>query len=314
MIGEQTPDRLSVVVCAFSEQRWDALGEAVGSLRRQSPAPDQILLVVDHNDALLARVQQEFPSVTAVPNRGRRGLSSARNTGIAHATGDIVAFLDDDATAEPGWAAAVLDACRDPAVAGVGGPVLPRWERPPPAWLASELLWVVGCSYRGQHVVRGPIRNPIGANMAFRRTVLARVGGFTDELARTSGSRLVSCDETEYAIRVRQAISGAQIVSVPGMCAHHLVRADRTTWRYFRARCFGEGYAKALVARSVGVRDGLASERSYTLRTLPTGIVDGVRDATRGDRDGLRRSGAILAALAVTGAGYVSGRLAHRSA
>ena len=93
----------------------------------------------------------------------------------------------------------------------------------------------------------------------------------------------------------------------PGARVAHAVPADRATWGYFRARCFAEGLSKARVAALAGSRDGLASERAYTLRTLPAGVGRGLADAARGDRFGLTRAAAIVGGLAVTTAGYVVG-------
>ena len=117
--------RCSVVVCAYTEKRWDDLVAAVGSLRAQTMAPDEVIVVVDHNPELLARVAAELPQVTSVGNPERRGLSGARNAGLAVATGDIVAFLDDDATAEPHWLALLVEGYQNPAVVGVGGSANP---------------------------------------------------------------------------------------------------------------------------------------------------------------------------------------------
>ena len=119
--------RCSVVVCAYTEKRWDDLVAAVGSLQAQTMAPHEVIVVVDHNPELLARVAAELPQVTSVENPGRRGLSGARNAGLAVATGDIVAFLDDDAAAEPDWLALLVEGYENPAVVGVGGSAEPEW-------------------------------------------------------------------------------------------------------------------------------------------------------------------------------------------
>ena len=199
--------RVSVVVCAWTERRWRPLEEAVGGLLSQTRPADQVVLVVDHNAALLERARRRFPGVRVISNEERRGLSGARNTGIRHSDGDIVAFLDDDATPHRDWLEHLLAPYRDAAVAGTGGAVLPRWEEREPAWLPPELNWIVGCTYRGLPEHEAPVRNPIGANMSFRRPLFERVGGFAHELARTGGTALVSCDETELSIRIRHACS-----------------------------------------------------------------------------------------------------------
>jgi GT2 family glycosyltransferase len=300
------PPRASVVLCAYTERRWEALVEAVASARAQDPAPHEIVVVIDHNQALLDNAIRELPAeVRIVANEEGRGLSGARNTGVRHASGDIVAFLDDDARAHPGWLETLTRAFDDPSVIGVGGAALPNWESEAPAWIPAEFLWVVGCSYRGLPAEPTEIRNPIGANMAFRRPVLELVGGFTGGIGRV-GRTPLGCEETELSIRARAA-TGGRIVQLPDAKVDHRVTSDRTAWSYFRRRCWAEGLSKAIVSRKVGSDDALSSERDYVMRTLPSGVWRGVADASRGDRAGLARAGAIVGGLAITTAGYARG-------
>ena len=87
---------------------------------------------------------------------------------------------------------------------------------------------------------------------------------------------------------------------------------ERAGWSYFRARCWSEGLSKALVARSVGRGDGLASERRYVTTVLPQAVARGVADALAGDAGGLARAGSILAGVSITTAGYATGTLRGR--
>ncbi len=88
---------------------------------------------------------------------------------------------------------------------------------------------------------------------------------------------------------------------VPEARVRHLVPEGRTTWRYFRSRCWSEGLSKAVMTGRVGSDDGLASERAYVTKTLPSGVAHGVADALRGRPEGLRRAGAIIAGLGAHG-------------
>jgi GT2 family glycosyltransferase len=308
-VGADTPSRVSVITCAYTDQRWDALVDAVASAHAQDPAPHEVVVVIDHNDDLLVRARHDLAGARVVANEESRGLSGARNTGVRHATGEIIAFLDDDARARPGWLQALTRAFADLGVIGTGGVAHPVWEADTPAWIPAEFLWVVGCSYRGLPPTSAEIRNPIGANMAFRRSVLVGVGGFTDGIGRV-GRTPLGCEETEFSIRARVA-TGGRIVQMPDAEVEHRVTADRTRWRYFRRRCWAEGLSKALVARSVGSDAALERERSYVMRTLPTGVVRGLADACRGDRSGAARSAAIVAGLAITVTGYLVGLLSR---
>jgi GT2 family glycosyltransferase len=305
---QASPLTLSVVICAYTLERWDDIAAAVQSLRQQTRRPEQLLLVSDHNDELLDRARAAFPDVTCLLNAGAQGLSDARNTGVEAATGDVVAFLDDDAAAEPDWAERLVDAFENDDVIGVGGAVTPAWRAPRPRWFPDEFLWVVGCSYTGLPTTRAQIRNPIGANMAFRRTVVTAAGGFDPGMGRL-GKDGAGCEETEFSIRAHRLHEGSRILLEPTAGCRHNVPADRVTRSYFRRRCQGEGRSKALVGQLAGTTSALESERTYVRETLPRGVLTGLRDVLHGDLSGADRIRMIIEGTALTGAGYLVMRL-----
>jgi hypothetical protein len=95
----------------------------------------------------------------------------------------------------------------------------------------------------------------------------------------------------------------------PDALIWHRTPASRANWTYFVARCYSEGLSKAKVTGFVGSRDGLSSERSYTLRVLPLGFARAMgRAVGRGDRSGFARAAAILLGLACTTGGYLAGK------
>jgi GT2 family glycosyltransferase len=304
----------SVIVCAYSDERWDDLRAAIASLERQTCLPDQIIVVVDHNPDLLERVCAQFSHVIAEGNRFERGLSGSRNTGIELARGDVIAFMDDDAVASSDWLERLAGSFGLPDVMGAGGSIIPRWDNGRPRWFPDEFDWVVGCTYRGMPQKTSPVRNLIGCNMALRREVFEKVGGFQAHMGRI-GKLPVGCEETELCIRAQQQWPDARMIYDPAATVSHRVRAERATWRYFRLRCFSEGISKLHVSREVGRGDGLASERVHALRTLPLGALRDIGDAClHFDVAGLARAGVIAAGLAITAAGYVSALLSKRVA
>lgn len=310
----QAAPAVSVIICAYTEERWDALAAAVASARAQTAPPLELIVVADHNAALLDRARAAFAGATVIANAGPRGLSGARNSGVAVARGAVVAFLDDDAVAEPDWLARLGDGYADPRVLGVGGTIAPRWAGAAPAWFPAEFGWVVGCSYRGQPTADAPVRNLIGANMSVRRAVFAAVGDFSTALGRV-GTLPVGCEETELCIRARQHWPTRHFLHAPRARVAHLVPAARARWGYFRSRCWSEGVSKARMARLVGTDDGLSSEWAYTLGTLPRGVARGLGDGLlRRDPAGFARAGAIVAGLALTTAGYLITTLRDRAA
>jgi len=305
---------LSVIICTYTEARWDDLVDAVSSALRQRQPPREVVVVVDHNPALFTRVRRDLRDVVAIENVEERGLSGGRNSGVRVARGDVVAFLDDDAVAAPDWSEMLLQHYSDARVYGVGGAIEPMWPGARPGWFPAEFDWVVGCTYRGLPDSTSAVRNLIGCNMSFRRAVFEEIDGFRNGIGRV-GTRPIGCEETELCIRVRKRWPACVLLYEPGARVGHKVPEARTRWSYFRSRCYSEGLSKALVSRLVGASDGLASERAYTLRTLPAGVARGL-GATLSDRSlhGISRAGAIVAGLSVTTAGYVVGTVSQRLA
>jgi glucosyl-dolichyl phosphate glucuronosyltransferase len=308
-MGATTQDRLpsvSVVICAFSDERWEDTLAAVASAKAQEPAPHQVVLVVDHNPALQARFAAAL-DVTVVENSEARGLSGGKNTGIALAEGDVVAFLDDDAVAEPGWLEALARRFSDPDVLGVGGLTLPAWATRRPRWWPPEFDWVIGCTHVGRNP--GIVRNLHGGNAAFRRSLFDAIGGFPTHIGRSSaGSRPLGGEETELCIRAGQRFPRGKFLFTPQAVIHHRVPATRQRFAYYRTRCYAEGLSKALVTDSVGVGDGLADERAYAALALRRGVTKGLGQGLGGDIGGVLRAGAIVAGFAYTSAGYAVGR------
>ena len=296
---------ISVIICTYTEERWDILVSAITSVQQQSMPPYEIIVVSDNNPALAARLLAQFTGITVAENHGKPGISTARNVGVALASGDIVAFIDDDAIADKDWLSQLARCYEDQRVLGVGGNVLPEWTGERPRWFPEEFDWVVGCSYRGLPRKASPVRNFIGCNMSFRRGVFSVVKGFHDELGR-GAAHPAGCEETDLCIRVGNHWPDSILLYEPQAVVRQVVPISRANWRYFLSRCFLEGRSKAQLARLVGSRAGLSSERSYTLRTLPAGIVLGLYD-TVAQRNwyGIARASAILVGLLYTTTSYL---------
>lgn len=303
--------RISVVICAYTMDRWNTLVAAVRSCEEQTLKPDEVIVVIDYNEELRVRAAQEFKSVYVVANESTKGVSGARNTGVAASSGDIVAFLDDDAYADSDWLEQLTLPMTSPEVAGVGGWILPHWPGSPPAWFPETFLWILGCSYAGLPETNCPIRNPIGASMAIHRRVFATVGGFTEGIGRI-GVTPLGCEETELCIRYTAAYPGQQFVMARDAVVHQWVPVSRLTWHYFWTRCWAEGLSKAAVSFLVGSDYGLAAERQHVVRSLPREFVTSLRSLFVHPKSAASRLALIVIGTTCAAAGLVWGRVAVR--
>jgi glycosyltransferase involved in cell wall biosynthesis len=306
MRAEQMSD-ISVVLCAYTAERWDDLIAAVTSIREQSIAAKEIVVVIDNNAELLERVRDEMTDIVAIGNDGPRGAGEARNRGVAAATGAFIGFLDDDAVADRDWIELAMRAFGDERVVGAGGRIEPAWNGRRPRWMAEEFYWTVGCTYPGLPTAQAPVRNLIATNMFVRRDAFLELGGFRAGFGKT-GTRS-GTEETDLCIRAGQKWPECVWLYDPAISVTHRVPRTRSSLKYFVSRCYDEGLAKASIVKFVGWQDGLAAERVYTSRTLPKGFFRGFASVLADlDPAGAARSASIVVGLAATTAGYVVGQ------
>ena len=297
---------VSVVICAYTEDRWSLLLRSVSSVQHQNRVPAEIIVCVDHNDSLLERCRQQWarqaggPSapVVVLANKYQGRLGSARNSAAEVARGDIVAFLDDDAWADPDWLDWLLLPYGNERVVAVGGAPMPEFERARPGWFPFEFDWVFGCAYSGLPEKQAPLARLIGANMSVRRLALAEIGGFHSD----------NHDDMDMCHRLVHLRPTEQIVYEPMARVHHFVPAARTTWGYFWRRCFFVNKGKVEAFRQMEGAADLSSDIGFVVRALSRGVPTGLRQAFRGDPWGAARAASILVGIVLAGAGHVAGR------
>jgi GT2 family glycosyltransferase len=241
---------VSVIIASYRPH--ERLLECLQSLKRQEPPPDNVIVAVDTHEqveGLLAwLVEGYIAGVTdflfpAVLSSGKTGAAAARNAAAAVAGGDILAFIDDDAVASPGWIQSIHDAFKTPATLVTGGPVWPRYD-PGCRCLPSCWWWIIGCTS-----VIPPTMRPISCNMAIRRSTFEEMGGFNADLGRV-GTTLSIGEETDLILRIQEKYPLYAVRYDPASppVYHHIPRA-RTSWRYILTRAYHEGRGKAILRR-----------------------------------------------------------------
>jgi glycosyltransferase involved in cell wall biosynthesis len=249
---------LTVVICTYN--RADLLEATLSALAEQKVDGKLAwdVVVVDNNssDRTRAVAQQAAPRlpVTYV-FEGRQGLSQARNSGIAAARGEILAFTDDDVLPARDWVNSIAGAIERWGSDIVGGRILPKWEGTPPNWLLEDDTLLANLAMLTSERVRifEPSRRESpkvwGANMAFRRSVFSRVGLF-DTRRGIRGKVLYGGEETELITRAIDA--GSVAVYDPSLVVFHRIGPDRMRRGYFRRLRFQRALGEALASERRG--------------------------------------------------------------
>ena len=235
---------VTVAICTRNRARF--LERAAESVLRQMAHADDELLIVDNGSTdetpqISARLAAAHAQVK-VWREEELGLSAARNAALKRARGRFVLFLDDDATAEPGWLAAYQKFLSTPPserIAVVGGAVLPDFEVPPPEWANPRAGFNLGDSPK-----RLPYRDsPWGGNSAYRREAALAAGLFDTRLGR-KGQEMMSREESDLNLRLQDA--GYEIWWLPGAGILHFIPASRLNFRAAMRSWFAEGRSIAI--------------------------------------------------------------------
>ena len=274
-------DGLLVAICTFN--RSPLLAKALRSLAVQDAPPTFPILVVDNAStddtaAVVAEFQKTLPNLSYVLET-RRGLSNARNRALADCREPLIAYLDDDAIASPGWVRAMTGAFAElgPDVAAIGGRILPIWEAPKPDWFSAELEDYVSVLDFGDATMVLADRGVVGANMAFRTEALRAGGGFSDKLGR-KGKRLLGNEELAVVRNLRAR--GLAIGYCGAAVVDHLVPKDRMTHAWILDRFKQQGVSDAiLLLRIEGDLRAFIDRSRYAFREgfLTKGAPDFVR-------------------------------------
>jgi len=245
-LGEENT-KASIIVPTYSLERFKDILETVDSLLKQTFANKEIIVVVDKNEDLYLKLKDSLsPSVHVVLST-EAGASSARNVGVKKATGDIIAFIDDDVIVDKNWLSMVIRNYKDPNVIGAGGCIKPLWIDCDPGKFPEELYWLIGCTNESYFEKTREVRNNFGGNFSFRREVFDDLSfslSLQNLIGQTRGT-----EDTEFSIRVLEKFSERKVMYDPEAVAYHKVYPYRMSLKYLLKRAYSEGASKAYIAK-----------------------------------------------------------------
>ncbi|MCU4739794.1 glucosyl-dolichyl phosphate glucuronosyltransferase [Natronoglomus mannanivorans] len=240
--------KVSVVICTYAMERYDVFSECVDSVLAQTYDPLETVIVVDGNDPVFERVREDFgghDDVVLHCNDENQGISYSRTRGAELASGDVVAFIDDDAVAEEDWVAELARVYDESDAIAVGGHVAPDWVTEKPDFFPAEFYWLVGCDERGMGQHMEELRNTYGSNISFRRDVFLNVGGYDENTGR-KGDRHIQAHEAPVCIRMANKYGKGVIYNTDAV-VHHKLFDYRGDFRWLVFRSFWQGYSKRIM-------------------------------------------------------------------
>jgi glycosyltransferase involved in cell wall biosynthesis len=241
--------RITVILCTYN--RCESLAIALDSVAA-SQVPPSIpweVLVIDNNSTdrtrdVITNFSRRYPGRFRYLFESQQGKSHALNRGTHEATGDVLAFMDDDVTVEPTWLRSLTASLLSEDWSGAGGRVIPLWNAEHPKWLpdSGEILAALASFDRGEEA--GELHEPpFGTNMAFRKKVFEKYGDFRTDLGPRPGNAIRS-EDTEFGRRVLNG--GEKLYYEPAAVVYHPVTSERMTKSYFLRWWFDKGRADVL--------------------------------------------------------------------
>lgn len=261
---------LSVVVCTFN--RCELLNGVLDTLvRQETESVDYEVIVVDNNstdrtpEVVEAYRQLGRYSIRRVEETVQ-GLGAARDRGLREASGNIILYIDDDCFAATDWVQQMARAHTEwPEVPMIGGTVTLRWEQGWPWWVENPDWTLLGHYEPGTLPVLNPCPLPFGANLSFKKAVLAEIGGFRTDYGPKAGLP-VGAEDLECALRLQRA--GFPVLFYPGAKVEHRLFRDEVTLGYLVRFCFARGRGDYLIHNEFGQVEASGRRSRYVASYL----------------------------------------------
>jgi GT2 family glycosyltransferase len=250
--------RISVILCTYN--RCHSLSASLESIAqsRVADANSWEVLVVDNNSKdktsdVVEEFDQRYPGRFRYVFESQQGKSHALNRGIREAFGEVLAFMDDDVVVDAVWLQTLSAVLQKPEWFGAGGRILPERNFTLPAWLSlKEKYALAPLAIFDLGTQAGEMHEPpFGTNMAFRREVFEKIGGFRTDLGPCPGSEIRG-EDTEFGFRALAA--GLRLWYEPSAIVYHSINDKRLQEEYFLAWWYDKARGDI---RQTGIPDDL---------------------------------------------------------
>lgn len=256
--------KVSAVVPTYSMDRYSDLCECVNALLTQTYDDVEVVVIVDGNQQLFDRVNQEYSdqeAVTTYVSHDDAGPLSRGNMGVIQSSGEIIALTDDDAVPAADWVEQLVAAYDRHDAIAVGGQMTADWVAGEARYIPEEFYFLIGVTHRGFPTEEREVRNTFGANLSFKRSAFLKLGGI--KLGGIDPSS-VQGRETEFCSRLRQEYDQG-VIYTPAATVSHKIYDYRTDLIWLGKRAFWQGYSKRAMETLV---PGSSDEESQQLRRL----------------------------------------------
>ena len=234
---------LSIVICTYNRSSF--LDKCISSVLEQVSKNNNGIevLIIDNNSTdstkQIAQKYTEANSSVRYISESNQGLSYARNRGINESKGDYIAFVDDDATIASSWLNSLLDGINQEQAKAFGGPILPNFEKQPPAWIDPSYFERRFHSSNGYLNSIGDIQVFSGGNMCISANVFNKIGGFDVTLGMI-GNKMGLGEETEFFQRLNKEYPNS-LYNIENMAISHFEPAIKFEKKYLKDRIYLSG-------------------------------------------------------------------------
>jgi len=250
--AETAAPLFTIAICTFN--RADMLRGAIESVFQDCVTAGKFeVLVVDNNSTdgtcdLVEDMAGRDPRLRYV-FEPTQGLSNARNTAIREARGEYVAFIDDECRVPFHWLEVAEEIAERCAPEAFGGPYNAVFETLPPIWMKPEYFSSPRHSPGRRELTSGEYLP--GGNMFWQKDVIESLGGF-DSRFGVSGKTISVGEETHAQNELRRRHASASIVYDPALAVGHLVRDEKTRWRWVLRHRYKSGLASSRIFYASG--------------------------------------------------------------